>query len=169
IASSLDGFIAEKNGSVKWLDAYQNKNEDYGYKKFYKSSGTLIMGSNTYRKELSFGPWQHSEKKVYVLSRKKPQNVPDKKIVFYSGNLKKLVAKIKSEGGKNSWLVGGSKTLSSFLNNGLIDEAMIFIVPEILNKGIPLFQNISKKPKLELISTKVYKTGIVKLHYLVKN
>jgi len=32
IATSLDGFIARKNGSVDWLPAIDNTEEDFGIK-----------------------------------------------------------------------------------------------------------------------------------------
>jgi dihydrofolate reductase len=49
IAASLDGFIARKNGSVDWLAKYENTEEDYGYKEFFDSIGTVILGNTTYK------------------------------------------------------------------------------------------------------------------------
>ncbi len=48
IATSLDGFIARKNGSVDWLPAIDNSSEDYGMKEFMDSVGTVILGNTTY-------------------------------------------------------------------------------------------------------------------------
>ena len=67
IASSLDNFIARKNGDVSWLFTDQ----DYGYKKFYYSVDVLLVGRKTYEQALSFGEWPYIGKKCYVFTRKK--------------------------------------------------------------------------------------------------
>jgi dihydrofolate reductase len=48
IACSLDGYIARPNGSVDWLDAFnQAGGEDYGYGDLLRRCGAIIMGANT--------------------------------------------------------------------------------------------------------------------------
>ena len=50
IAMSLNGKIAEKDGSVDWLYVKEgDEKPDYGYSKFYNSIDTTIQGSNTYK------------------------------------------------------------------------------------------------------------------------
>lgn len=43
IAASLDGFIAEENGSVAWLEQIQGEG-DNGFSDFYSSIDTIVMG-----------------------------------------------------------------------------------------------------------------------------
>ncbi len=39
IATSLDGFIAKKDGNIDWLTSFPNpKKEDFGYDKFVKKN-----------------------------------------------------------------------------------------------------------------------------------
>lgn len=165
IAQSLDGYIADKEGGVGWLDQYNDPKEDYGYHAFYESVDTLIMGANTYRQILTFGKWPYTNRKSYVISHQKLDQPKKANIEFYSGDLAKLVEQIKTESKKDIWLVGGAKLLSSFMQAKLVDEWIIFVMPTLLGEGIPLFQYLSQVIQLNLLDTKKYDTGVVELRY----
>ena len=62
------------------------------------------------------------------------------------------------------WLEG--QIISSFLNNEIIDEIILSIIPVVLGKGITLFQNIQKEAKLELVKTTNY-DNFIELHYKI--
>jgi len=53
------------------------------------------------------------------------------------------------------------------MNQGLVDEIMLFVVPVMLKEGIPLFENIENEVTFRLIESRSYATGLVKLHYEV--
>ena len=56
IAPSLDGYIADKNGGIEWLDTFPEINQiDSGYEAFMTHIDALVMGKNTFQKVLSFG------------------------------------------------------------------------------------------------------------------
>jgi dihydrofolate reductase len=72
IATSLDGFIARRDGSIDWLNeanAVVPEGEDCGYMAFMDSVDALIMGRKTYEQVLSFGQWPYRDTPVVVLSR----------------------------------------------------------------------------------------------------
>jgi len=52
---------------------------------------------------------------------------------------------IISNPGMDIWLVGGSKTISIFMNFGFVDEIILSIILTVLGKGITLFVWIYKK------------------------
>src|SRR5512135_1838202 len=70
IATSLDGYIARKNGDLDWLPGSDGAagGEDHGYKEFFAAVDTLVIGRNTYELVLTFGEWPYWGKKVMVLS-----------------------------------------------------------------------------------------------------
>ena len=49
IAMSLDGYIADRNGSVDWLAGQEPDYDDMeSYHEFIKDIDTVVMGWNTY-------------------------------------------------------------------------------------------------------------------------
>jgi dihydrofolate reductase len=81
------------------------------------------------------------------------------------GDVKKQIADIRQEEGKDIWLFGGASLTSSLMNLGLVDEVSLAVHPIILGAGKPLFQGITKRIKLKLTDTKTYNTGLVVLNY----
>ena len=160
IASSLDGYIAKKDGGVDWLP----ENSPSGYEKFYKSIDTIIMGKTTYDQILTFGEYPYGDKKSYVFTRSNDQN-KDENTQFVN-NVEKLVKDILSNPGMDIWLVGGSQIISTFMNLGFVDEIILSIIPVVLGNGIPLFVDIQKETKFDLVQTIDY-DALIELHYKI--
>ena len=161
IASSLDDYIARKDGNIDWLF----HDHAYGYKKFYKSIDTVVMGRKTYEKALEFEKEPYKDKKCYVFSRSKnKKTIKNVKFVDDVENFSKRLIKSK---GKGIWLVGGSEIISIFINKNLLDEIRLYVHPIILGNGIPLFNGIKQNVKLKFIKSKSYKSGLVQLHYKI--
>jgi dihydrofolate reductase len=138
LATSKDGFIADKEGGVDWLPTPSTDfGHDFGYKKFYDSIDTIAMGSKTYEQVIGFGEWAWSGKPTYVFThRPLPSISPD--IHFVCDDIEAFLKKIEESGSKNLWLLGGSALADSFEHCGRIDEYIVTIVPHILKEGIPL-------------------------------
>ncbi|AAM07879.1 dihydrofolate reductase family protein [Methanosarcina acetivorans] len=169
IACSLDGFIARKGGSVDWLTEYENSSEtDYGYSEFYASIGTVLIGRKTYEQVLDFGVWPYGEKKTYVFTRQKEPLRREKNVEFVSGNVGEFVRRLKENTDENIWLVGGSQLIRVFLEEDLVQDMIVFVVPVILGSGIPLFDRIGKEVRLRMIDTERYESGLVKLEYEIE-
>ncbi len=166
IANSLDGYIADKNMSIDWLnECATNDNEEGSYDTFYNSIDTVILGKTTYNqiiKELSPTVWPYSDKMTYVITNDK---IGEKDNIKASNDLVNLVNKIKNEEGKNIWICGGASIINTLIKADLIDEFHITIVPIILGGGVKLFDNTLPKIKLKLINTKKY-NGYVDLIYI---
>lgn len=70
IAKSLDGYIADKNRGLDWLNSIPNPdNLDMGYSKFSERVDAIVMGRLTFETVCSFDiDWPYKVP-VFVLSR----------------------------------------------------------------------------------------------------
>jgi len=165
ISMSIDGFIAKKNGSVDFLDPYNESGDDCGYKEFYDSVGTIVMGNTTYKQ---FGGTKefkqyYKGKPIFVFSRKNKDK--NGNINFVSGDVKEFIEKLDIKDSKNIWLLGGASIANEFLKNDLIDEFIITIIPILLGDGISLFKSRLDEKKLKLVEVKNFNMGVVQVHY----
>ena len=75
------------------------------------------------------------------------------------------IKKMKQEPGKNMLVAGSASIVQQLTNFGLVDEYHLLVHPVILGNGKPLFKDMSERHNLKLISTEVFKNGVVLLRY----
>lgn len=166
IAMSLDGFIAQENDDLRFLSIVEREGEDYGYYNFIKSVDTVIMGRKTYdwlMTQVSVFP--HADKTSYIITRNSRPSIAN--TPFYSGNLKELIKKLKTEKGLNIFVDGGAEIVNLMLKNNLIDEIQVSIIPIVLGGGVRLFNKGFSEQRLNLVQSKTFESGLVQLHYRI--
>jgi dihydrofolate reductase len=168
IATSLDGYIAKPNDDLSFLSIVHKEGENYGYSEFIDSVDTVIMGRKTYDHVMSLvQEFPHVDITTYVMTTTPRANKG--KTIFYNSSLKELVIKLKSENGKNIFCDGGAQIINQLLEDQLIDEMIISIIPIILGNGIRLFNDGLSEQKLSLISSKQFDTELIQIHYKLDN
>ena len=172
IATSLDGFIARKDGGMDWLDeanAIVPQGEDLGFQAFIDSVDAMIMGRKTYEMVLSFDiPWPYGRRPVAVLSRGSisfPPGVPDT-VTHSSGPPRDLLKRLSDDGAQHVYVDGGT-TIQGFLAEGLVDEITVTVIPIVLGDGIPLFGPTERDINLTHVRTIAYDFGFVQSTYSV--
>jgi len=166
IAISLNGKIAKQDGSVAWLENIPNPDLlDYGYASFYESIGTTIQGRSSYDQVMSWDiDFPYAGRKNYVFTQNQDL-VDTEHVTFISKDHIEFVNQLKAKKGDGIWLIGGGKLNTLFLNERLVDELRIFVMPIVLDGGIELFESLPKETALKLIESKTYPTGVVELRY----
>lgn len=164
IAMSLDGYIAKPNDDLSFLSIVEQEGQDYGYADFIKTVDAVIVGRKTYDKVISMGfDFPHADKDAYVITRTLRPNVGAVK--FYTGDLKALVNKLKAENGKNIFCDGGAEIVNQLMQDDLIDEFIISVIPIFVGNGTKLFTDGRPEQKLTLVSVKSFDKGLTQLHY----
>jgi dihydrofolate reductase len=167
IAASLDGYIADKDGGVDWIDSIPNpENLDMGYIELIDRIDALVMGRKTFDTVCSFDcDWPYS-KPVFILSNSM-KSIPEGyegKAEPIKGSLSKVIESIHHKGYKHLYIDGGV-TVQSFLKEDLIDEMIITIIPILLGGGISLFGELPKPMTFDHVKTEVFLNAIVQNHY----
>ena len=164
IATSLDGYIAQPDDDLSFLEAVAKEGEDYGYVDFLASIDTVIVGRRTYDWVMEqVEEFPHAHLDTYVITRTPRPSIG--KTNFYTGDLTTLIAGLKKEPGKNIYCDGGGGLVHELLQHQLIDEFIISVIPVIIGGGIPLFKAGRPLLNLECSGVKHFNTGLVQLHY----
>ena len=155
IAQTEDGFIADKNGSVAFLNELtMPKKAAEKYEEFLSSVDVIIMGGTTYRQivnELSPGVWPYAGTKTFVITEVEEEYNSEEDITFLSGDIGEILEATKIESVSNIWLLGGANIAKQFHNKGLIDEYLITTVPVKIGIGVELFTKSISLPALKKV------------------
>ena len=167
IASSLDGYISDKNDGLDWLQSVPNPdNLDMGWGDFIARIDAIVMGRKTFERVCGFDcPWPYP-KPVFVLSNSL-SSLPEEhagKAKLINGSLSNVLAAIHEYGYKELYIDGGS-TIQSFLKEDLIDEMIVTVLPILLGGGSPLFGELAEPMHFEHVKTEVLLNAIVQNHY----
>lgn len=170
IATSLDGFIARRDGAIDWLPGLDSDpGENYGYDDFIASVDGLVMGRNSFEKVLEFDPWPYP-RPVVVLSRSlDPSAVPPAlagKVEISPLPPRALMQSLADRGWTRAYVDGG-KVIQSFLRAGLIADMVITRVPVLLGEGLPLFGPLEGDIALRHLETRAYPSGLVRSRYAI--
>lgn len=167
IARSLDGYIADKDRGLDWLNLVPNPDHlDLGYEKFIQSVDAIVMGRATFEVVCSFDMDWPYKIPVFVLSNNL-DSVPEElknKVAIVSGPLSEILDQIHKKGYKQLYIDGGT-TVQNFLKEDLIDELIITTIPILLGGGIPLFGELPKTMEFEHVESLLFLDEVVQDRY----
>lgn len=165
IATSLDGKIAGKDDNLDWLFAYNGMDlGEHDYNKFITRIRTVVMGRATYdflAKQPS--EWAYGAQRVIVVTSRPIENPVAGIEVRH--DVDALIAELRGLDDGDVWMLGGGALQMAFLERGALDEIEIYVMPEMLGGGKPLFPTTGFRASPTLISAQVIDRGCVRLHY----
>jgi len=166
VASSLDGYIANGDGDVSWLDDLVISLEEAGYEEFYSTVDALVMGRKTYDMIVSFGKWPYGDKPIWICTTRSIDaiegcNLQNGKIPL------EVYSEAQAQGVNHLWLVGGGMLAASFLEEKLLTNLSISQMPIILGGGIRLFGDLQNPIKIQRISMEPQKSGFTQMEFTV--
>jgi dihydrofolate reductase len=129
VACSVDGRITARDDGIDWI-LRSDEGAD-SLKEFWQQIDTLLVGRKTYefgRAKLGAGVPFAPGMKTYVFFRTLKAG-DDPYVEVVSSSASEFVRQIKSQKGKDIFLMGGGQLAQSLFDAGLVDELRLNIQP----------------------------------------
>lgn len=160
-AVSLDGFIADAEGSLDWLFAAAG-GADPDPDLLPSNAGVLVEGATTYEwvlaaEDLLTHPerWQqlYADTPTFVFTTRVLPVPAGADVTFVSGAVAAALPQIRAAAGdRDVWVVGGGDLAGQFFDAGALDEIAVSIAPVTLGSGAPLLPRRIEAQHLSLRS-----------------
>ena len=158
---TLDGFMADTNGSVDWMSDLEATDQDYAVvNKVMEEIGAVVGGSNkTNTIEEGEVPYGGMLKiPVYLMTHEAHEPIEKDGITynFFVNNITQAVEAAKAAAGDKSVSLLGGSISRQCLKLGLVDEIVLDVEPLLLGDGISLFGGLEQKIKLKRLETEAF-------------
>lgn len=165
IAASLDGYIASEGDSMDWLSGYDGMDlGEHDFARFMAIIRTVVMGRSTYDfLERDAAEWPYGAHRVFVVTSQ-PITAPKGGLAIRQ-DIDGLIDELRALDDGPVWMLGGGRLQMAFMERGALDEIEIYVFPELLGGGTPLFPASGLRRSLRLISATTLDRGCVRLHY----
>ena len=162
VGISLDGYIARPDGSVDFL--FMPK--DYSMAPFFKRCDTALLGRKTYEAglKMSGGKLNGYGMKCYIFSRTLGE-VGHEDFTVVKEAPKPFIEAFRKKKGKDIWLMGGGELTRTFLQQDLVDEVYLGVVPTLIGEGIPAFPSGFPQREFKLAENRTYSRGLITVRY----
>jgi dihydrofolate reductase len=173
---SLDGFIETPDQSLDWvlideeIHTYVNNQQ--------RDIGLYLYGRRLYELMADYWPTAEADpnNEAFIIEfsriwKAMPKLVFSKTLDTVShnaqlskGDVVEEVRKLKAQPGKTI-SIGGAAIAKPLLENNLVDEVEVFIMPVVLGRGRPMFPISDTRLTLKLLDSHIFKSGAVFLRY----
>lgn len=163
-AVSLDGFIADAEGSLAWLFAAAG-GADPDPDLLPSNAGVLVEGATTYEwvlaaEDVLANPerWRqlYADTPTFVFTTRTLPTPAGADVTFVSGAVAEALPRIRAAAGdRDIWVVGGGDLAGQFFDAGALDEIAVSIAPVMLGSGAPLLPRRIESEHLSLRSADV--------------
>ncbi len=154
-AMSLDGFIAGPGDAMDWVFDYAAPDE---FPEIVRATGAMLSGRRSYEVglrdagkpsgEAYGGAWQGPS---FVLTHDPP---PDPGVKFLSGDIKAAVNTGRAAAGDKDLVVVGADVAGQCLDEGLVDEILVMVLPVLLGAGTHFYASAAaRRVELEPVSS----------------
>ena len=147
-------------------------------REFMQAQDALLLGRNTFEAFRGYWPKQTDDTTgitahlnqvaKYVVSSTLEE--PEwENTTSLRGDLVEEVRALKEQSGGEIGVTGSITLVHELIAAGLVDEYRLFVYPIVLGRGQRLFEESTDVPKLVLVESRPFRSGVVLLRYRVNH
>jgi dihydrofolate reductase len=181
--STLDGFIADAGNGIGWMlpDTAMEGDESLP-----ENWDTAIIGHGAYREMSEYWPTAGENPEATKADRAFAERINAMQKWVFSGkplaahelawnhtepvrvsddaSIREEVERLKRRPGRGIVVFGGVRIAQTLARLDLVDEYLLVMHPVVLGAGKPLFENLPKSLKFELVDMARNDSGVVRVH-----
>ena len=173
---TLDGVIDASEGwfAPAGTEEVDQSDLNTALREQAEEADALLLGRVTFEQFRGYWPLQTDDEtgvadylnnvSKYVVSSRMEEPGWERSIVL-SGDLEDNVRELKSKSGKDIVVTGSITLVHQLIPLGLVDEYRLFVYPVVLGGGARLFEDGTSVPKLELVDSRSFRSGVVLTSY----
>lgn len=177
--SSVDGFIADPNGDLRFGPHWSEELQAM-YAQDFTAAGGLVFGGTVYRKYVPYwegvaingrhphGPATDSEVTFATCIKNLPKYVASTTLPEADANTTVLgpdpvrhIAELKRQPGGDLLLMCGPALLAALAGQNLVDEYMLDMYPIAIGRGIHLWRDVTHPVELRLIHSRSFPDDVM--------
>src|SRR3954451_6020370 len=165
LSTSDDGYVTTPGGwPALTADPAFVSGESHGIREFLAGCEAALMGRTTFEPALANDRWPWPDLDVFVLASHRPEGIPDDVVV--EGDPARLLERIRAANrGGDVHLVGGPRTIETFVALGALDRLELVVVPILLGDGMRLTPALDAATRLAFESSRPLPGGSVEIVY----
>lgn len=162
IASSANGKISNQRNVPDWLSPEYGQ----GFVSICQKYKAVIMGRTTYNiLAPDYLPLQDGT--TVVLTTDKQARSDNPTVVFTQNSAAEIADMLAKKGHTDAVIIGGTQTISEFINAGLVSDIYFVMEPVLFGSGLPLLKDADLELKLSLLDVSKLNEHTVQLHYAI--
>jgi dihydrofolate reductase len=172
---TIDGVIDLSGG---WFTPPENPDDDADIlaanQRHDRTADAVLLGRQTFEDFRGYWPKQTDDRtgitaylnsvQKYVLSNTLTEPAWENTTVI-RGELAEEVEALKAGPGNDIVCTGSVSVAQALVGTGLVDEYRLFVYPVVMGIGGRLFQESPSMPRLELVESEIFQSGVVLLSY----
>ncbi|KQS60417.1 deaminase [Geodermatophilus sp. Leaf369] len=131
---SVDGFIAGPGDDMSWAIRFMHEDR---FPEVEARTGAMLIGRRTHDVSCAMAPedTEYDGGPVFVLTHRPPEGAHPG-VTFLTGALADAVATARAAAGGKALEVLGADLASQCLQQGLVDEVLVYVLPVLLGDGV---------------------------------